>query len=84
MTLRAALEGIVYYGGTPVGAATVFGGDFGTEIEVNGAEAPVPVVRLFGTEDIGDYRSFPPAACPLCKKGVKVDALVNSYGYSKI
>lgn len=84
MTLQAALEGIVYYGGTPTGAATVFGGDFGTEIKVNGAESPVPVVRLFGTEDIGNYRSYPPAACPLCKKGVKVDAFVNSYGYSKI
>lgn len=84
MTLLAALEGIVYYGGTPTGAATVFGGDFGAEVKIKGADMPVPVVRLFNTEDIGNYRSYPTTACPLCKAGVKVDAVVNSYGYSKI
>lgn len=76
MTVLSALEGIRYYGGEAVGAATVFGGDF------QGVD--VPVVRLFGSEDIHDYRSFAPVDCPLCKSGVKVDALVNSYGYSKI
>ncbi|MBD5636212.1 MAG: orotate phosphoribosyltransferase [Clostridia bacterium] len=84
MTLLSALEGIVYYGGTPTGAATVFGGDFGTEVKIKGAEMPVPVVRLFGTEDIAGYSSYHPNACPLCRAGVKVDAVVNSYGYSKI
>jgi len=70
-----AVEGIRYYGGEPVGAATVFGGAF---------ECPVPVVKIFGLEDIPDYRSYAPVDCPLCKNGVKVDAVVNSYGYSKI
>ena len=57
------------------GAATVFGGAF---------ECDVPVVKLFGVEDIPGYTSYAPQECPLCKKGVKVDAVVNSYGYSKI
>ena len=69
------VEGIRYYGGEPVGAATVFGGEF---------ECSVPVVKIFGAEDVPDYCSHAPVDCPLCKKGVKVDAVVNSYGYSKI
>lgn len=74
-TVNSGIEGITYYGGTPVGAATVFGGKF---------VCPVPVVKLFGVDDIPDYSSYAPQECPLCKKGLKVDAVVNSYGYSKL
>ena len=74
-TVQSAIEGIRYYGGTPVGAATVFGSDF---------ECDIPVVKLFGLHDIENYNSYAPQECPLCKKGVKVDAVVNSYGYSKL
>ena len=74
-TVNSGIEGIRYYGGDPVGAATVFGGDF---------ECDVPVVRLFGVNDIPKYISYSPQDCPLCKNNVKVDAVVNSYGYSKI
>ena len=111
-TVHSAIEGIKYYGGSPVGAATVFGGNFGDKINMHGVidvpvvrlfgdeaigsyrsylstECPlckngVPVVKLFGVEDIPGYTSYAPQECPLCKKGVKVDAVVNSYGYSKI
>lgn len=74
-TINSGVEGISYYGGDPVGAATVFGGEFNCR---------VPVVKLFGVEDIKGYSSYSPQDCPLCKKGVKVDAVVNSYGYSKL
>lgn len=74
-TVQSAVYGINYYGGTPVGAASVFGGDFSCE---------VPFVSLFGVNDLENYSSYAPVDCPLCKKGVKVDAVVNSYGYSKI
>lgn len=74
-TVKSGIEGIRYYGGAPVGAATVFGGEF---------ECDVPVVKLFGVKDIPGYTSYSPKDCPLCKRGVKVDAVVNSYGYSKI
>lgn len=83
MTLTNALEGIWYYGGDPVGAATVFGGSFGESINMHGV-CNVPVLRLFRTEDIPSYRSYSAAECPLCRAGVKIDALINSYGYSKI
>ncbi len=76
MTVASAIEGIRYYGGEPVGATTIFGAAF--------HNADVPLVKLFGVEDIPDYASYAPVECPLCKKGVKVDAVVNSYGYSKI
>lgn len=74
-TVQSSIEGINYYGGTPIGAATVFGSDF---------DCDVPVIRLFGMHDIKDYSSYSPQECPLCKKGLKVDAVVNSYGYSKL
>ena len=73
--VNSVVEGIRYYGGVPAGVATVFGGNF---------NCSVPIVKLFGIEDLPDYSSYVPVECPLCKKGVKVDAVVNSYGYSKI
>ena len=83
ITLKGALEGIWYYGGTPAGAATVFGGNFGEKINMHGV-TDVPVVRLFRAEDIPAYNSYLSTACPLCKAGIRIDALINSYGYSKI
>lgn len=74
-TVMSGIEGIKYYGGIPVGTATVFGGEF---------DCPVPLVKLFGVENIEGYSSHAPQECPLCKKGIKVDAVVNSYGYSKM
>ena len=74
-TINSAIEGIRYYGGAPVGAATVFGGEF---------ECDVPVIKLFGVKDIADYSSYPAQVCPLCRQGLKVDAVINSYGYSKL
>lgn len=82
MTLKNVLEGIVYYGGVPAGAATVFGGDFGENIEVGGKS--IHVERLFFAKDIGKYDSYAPGDCALCKAGVRIDAVVNSYGYSKL
>lgn len=72
---NSVVEGIRYYGGMPVGVATVFGGNFACD---------VPVLKLFGVEDLPDYSSYSPVDCPLCRANVKVDAVVNSYGYSKI
>ena len=76
MTAMGAIRGIRYYDGDPVGLATVFGGSF----EIPG----VPVKRLIGVEDLPAYASYRPGECPLCKNSVKIDALINSYGYSKI
>lgn len=74
-TVNSGIEGIRYYDGAPVGAATIFGSDFTCD---------VPVVKLFGLQDINGYKSYSPQNCPLCSQGLKVDAVVNSYGYSKL
>ncbi len=76
MTAMDAIRGIRYYGGDPVGVATVFGGKF----EIPG----VPVTRLVGVEELTKYGSYSAAECPMCKRGERIDALVNAYGYSKI
>ncbi|MDE5548541.1 MAG: orotate phosphoribosyltransferase [Clostridia bacterium] len=76
LTAKSAVAGIRYYGGEPVGVACVFGGEF----EIEG----VPVVNLINVDDVPAYASYSPNLCPLCKAGKKIDALINSYGYSKI
>ena len=76
ITAMNAVRGIRYYGGDPAGVATVFGGKF----EIPG----VPVKHIIGVEDLPAYASYKPGECPLCAKSVKIDALINSYGYSKL
>lgn len=75
-TAQAAIEAINYYGGTVSGIAAIFAsvdscGDY-------------PVHATFHLSDLPDYESHTSVDCPLCKQGVKVDALVNGYGYSKL
>ena len=53
---------------------------FATKDECEG----YPVHSIFNPNDLQDYQSFPSHECPLCKAGKKIDALVNSFGYSKI
>ena len=76
ITAMNAVRGIRYYGGDPAGVATVFGGKF----EIPG----VPVIRLVGVEDLPDYASYSSSECPLCRSGERIEALINSYGYSKM
>ena len=69
-----AVEAVRYYGGIPVGICSIFScldkcGEF-------------PVTTIFRSSILGDYSSVPAGQCPLCRKGVKLDALVNSYGIS--
>lgn len=42
------------------------------------------VHALFTAKDLPHYDTFPANECPMCKDGGKIDALVNSFGYSKI
>ena len=38
--------------------------------------------RSGNTKAIADYTSSPARDCPLCKAGVKLDGLVNTFGIS--
>ena len=75
-TAKSAIETIAYYGGRTVGIAAIFA----TVREISG----LPVKCLFDPNDLGGYTSFDAASCPMCKAGRKLDALVNSFGYSKL
>lgn len=75
-TAQAAVEAIKYYGGTVSGIAALFA----SQDECQG----YPVRAAFDLKDLPDYATYPSHECPLCKEGKKIDALVNSYGYSKL
>ena len=74
-TAQAAIEAIKYYNGAVAGVCAIFA----TLDECAG----YPIYSVFDPNDLGDYATYP-HECPLCKKGIKIDALVNSFGFSKI
>ena len=75
-TARSAIEAIKYYGGNVAGVAAIFA----TTDNCMGYD----VKSVFDGKDIVDYASFGSHECPMCKAGKPVDALVNSFGYSKL
>ena len=75
-TIRRSLECIRYYGGTVEGVASLFS----TVKSVDGVE----VEALFDKEDITGYEAYNAQDCPFCKKGQKIEAMVNGFGYSKL
>ena len=42
------------------------------------------VKSIFTSADLPDYKAYTPQSCPMCREGKRVEALVNSYGYSKL
>ena len=72
----AAVDAIKYYGGHVVGVSAIFA----TVGECDG----YPVTSIFNPHDLEDYQSYKPHRCPMCQSGEKLEALVNSYGCSKL
>lgn len=75
-TVKNAIEAVRYYGGEVVGIGSIFA----TTEEIAGHQ----VDSVFNPNDLPDYFSVPSHECPLCKDKVKIDALINCYGYSKL
>lgn len=75
-TVQAAIEAVRYYGGDVSGIAAIFA----TVDECDG----LPVMSVFDPQDLQDYATYKPSECPLCKSGVKLDALINCHGFSKL
>lgn len=75
-TAKRSLEAIDYYGGQVVGVASLYS----AVKEVGGYE----VQSVYNVDDIPDYASYDYRECPFCKEGKKIDALVNSFGFSKL
>lgn len=75
-TIDRALQCLEYYGGIVEGVSAIFS----ASKKVRGVE----VNAIFNDDDIPDYRTYDNGSCPMCAKGEKLDAIVNSYGYSRL
>lgn len=75
-TVQAAAEAVRYYGGIPVGISSIFA--------TTGNVLGIPVASIFNPKDLPGYACYSPHECPMCKAGEKLDALVNTFGISKI
>ncbi len=75
-TVLRGRQSVEYYGGRVVGAAAIYAAIHNLD--------GLPVVSLFDTNTIPDYVSYAPSECPMCKRGEPIDAVVNTFGYSKI
>ncbi len=75
-TAKRSIEAINYYGGHVVGVAALYR----AVDEVSG----YPVRSVYSVADLPDYASYDYRECPYCKAGKKIDALVNSFGYSAL
>ena len=74
-TVQGGIEAVKYYGGMTVGVCSIFA----SVEECFG----YPVTSIFNTKNVlQDYESKPYSECPLCKEGVPLDAIVNTYGIS--
>lgn len=75
-TLNAAIECLDYYGGKLIGISALFCSSpekFNHKINA-----------VFTNEDITDYQYYAPSECDLCAKGIKLDAIISSAGYTKL
>lgn len=75
-TAKRSVEAIGYYGGIVAGIAAIYR----AVDEVAGH----PVRSIYSVSDLPDYASYDYRDCPYCKQGRRLDALVNSYGYSSL
>lgn len=75
-TVNRSIECLQYYSGRLVGIAAIFS----AIRESNGLE----VNAIFTDTDLPHYQTSLSTECPQCRSKQKIDAIVNSYGYSKI
>ena len=77
-TAKRGIQGTKYYGGNVVGVAGLFRAVEHLEYR------DVKLASVFEPADLPDYHSYDHNDCPFCKEGRRLDALVNSHGYSKL
>lgn len=75
-TIRRATDCLQYYSGRLTGISALFS----AIRECDG----VPVNAIFTDEDLPHYHTYLSVDCEMCKNKQKLDAIVNSFGYSKI
>ena len=75
-TIARAVECVQYYGGIVEGVSAIFSASDNVQgIDIN---------YIFGGNDIANYRTYDASQCPMCARKEKIDAIVNSFGYSKL
>ena len=75
-TALGAIQAVDYYGGHVVGISSIFA----TTDAVGG----YTVHSCFNPNDLPDYDSYLAHEWPQCQAGLKLDALINGHGYSKL
>ena len=75
-TANRSIEASHYYGGHVAGVAASY--------RAVDQIAGYPVRSVYSIDDIPDYESHDYHDCPYCKQGQKIDALVNSFGFSAL
>ena len=75
-TAKRSLEAINYYGGYVSGIAALY-----SAVDEVGGHA---VQSVYNVNDLPEYASYDYRECPYCKAGQKLDALVNSFGFSTL
>lgn len=75
-TAKRSIEAIGYYGGYVAGVASLY-----SAVKEAGG---YPVASIYTLSDLPGYASYDYRECPYCKNGQKLDALVNSFGYSEL
>ena len=75
-TAKRSIEAIDYYGGWVAGVAAIY--------RAVDEVAGYPVRSVYSVQHLPDYASYDYRECPYCKQGQKLDALVNSFGISKL
>lgn len=75
-TIARAVECVQYYGGIIEGVSAIFS----ASNELKGIE----INSIFTAEDLQGYETYSSSKCPMCANNQKIDAIVNSFGYSKL
>lgn len=75
-TAQSAIQAVNYYNGFVAGVSAIFA----TVDECAGYK----VHSIFDPNDLDGFISQPAHECIFCKEGKKIDALINSFGYSKL
>ncbi len=75
-TIGRAIECLQYYNGNLAGIASIF--------SAIGEMRGIQINSIFTVNDLPGYHTYLSTECPMCKNKQKIDAIANSFGYSKI
>ena len=75
-TINRSLECVQYYNGKVRGISAIF-----SAVDSIGG---IDINSIFKKDDLTDYRTYAAHECPECLSKKKLDAIVNSFGYSKL